>query len=410
MPGWHELQILSDLHGDGFWLLDLARFRTNLSAFRTAFTAAGWPRTLVAWSFKTSWLPPVIRAATEAGALAEVVSRHEYELALALEIDPGSIVYNGPLKTIGDLDRACGQGARVHLDGPDEVADLIALARSQPGRVFRVGLRANIDIGQAERGRFGLDAESGCLQRAFAALTTEPNVSVNALHIHLSAARDPEFFSRRTQRLVELATQLWPADDGPDYLDIGGGFAGRLPESLAKQIGSPSPSPAEYAAAIVPILRKRWPAGGPQLFLEPGMALAADTMRFAARVGATKTISGVRHAIAAASVHTLKPTLHRFDMPFSVIRPDGQQRTGETPTVISGWTCMEADVLSRGNHIPIERGDWLLFENCGAYTFVLSPRFIRGTPAILSRGGDGEWRSVRPADDVSSWLESFEAP
>jgi diaminopimelate decarboxylase len=406
LPDWHELQGLAHAHGDGFWLLDLDRFRANLSAFRRAFVGAGWPGTVVAWPLKTSWLPPVVRAATESGALAEVVSRHEYELARALEIDAASIVYNGPLKDIADLDRACGQGARVHLDGPDEVADLISLAGSQSGRTFRVGLRANIDIGQAERGRFGLDAESGCLQRSFAALTAVPNVSVNALHIHISAARDPEAFSRRAQRLVELAAQLWPADQGLDYLDIGGGFAGRLPKALAEQMGAPSPSPADYAAAIVPVLRQHWPQGGPQLFLEPGMALAADTMRFAARVGATKTISGVRHAIAAASVHTLKPTLHHFDMPFTVVRRDGE-RPEDLPTVVSGWTCMETDVLSRANRLRIERGDWLLFENCGAYTFVLNPRFIRGTPAILSRDPERGWRSVRPADDVASWLEPF---
>ena len=133
------------------------------------------------------------------------------------------------------------------------------------------------------------------------------------------------------------------------------------------------------------------------------MALAADAMQFAARVGATKTIADVRHAIVTASVYTLKPTLHRMDMPFHVVRADGASPS-EGPTVVSGWTCIEDDVLSRGCFLKLERGDWPVFDNCGAYTFVLNPRFIRGTPAVLVREPDGQWTVSRPADTVQAWL------
>ena len=60
------------------------------------------------------------------------------------------------VKTREDLDFACSGGARVNLDGPDEVADLRKWpARCRRDRSFRVGLRANIEIGEAARGRFG---------------------------------------------------------------------------------------------------------------------------------------------------------------------------------------------------------------------------------------------------------------
>jgi diaminopimelate decarboxylase len=400
---WEQLEALAAEHGDGFWLLDPDRVRTNLVGFVQAFVQAGWRDTSAAWSFKTLWLPAAVRAAWGAGALSEVVSRHEYDLALALGADPRSIIFNGPLKTREDLDEACGRGSRVHLDSPDEVADLLALAHDHRGRRFRVGLRANVDVGQPVRGRFGIDADSGDLQRAFRELTAEPNVTVSALHLHSSAVRQPATYTRRIERLVGLARELWPDGSGPEYLDIGGGFCGSMPESLAKQMAFPPPSPDAYAAAIVPAMIRRWPRGGPQLIVEPGMALAADAMRFAARVGATKTIAGVRHAIVTASVYALKPTLHRMDMPFHVVRADGTSPS-DGPTVVSGWTCMEDDVVSRGCPLRLERGDWLVFDNCGAYTFVLNPRFIRGTPAVLVREPDGRWAASRPADTVRAWL------
>jgi len=408
-PTWTQLESLAAAHGEGFWLLDVERVGRNIDGFVRAFVQLGWPDTVAAWSFKTSWLPPVVRAAMNAGALPEVVSRHEYDLALALGADPASIVVNGPLKTRHDLDRACGHGARVHLDSLEEVADLQHLARDHRDRSFRVGLRANVDIGQPIRGRFGLDAESGDLQRAFRELVAEPNVIVNALHLHVSGAREAGEYTRRIERLVRLVDELWPDGGGPEYLDIGGGFSGSMPESLSRQLASPPSSPEVYAGAIVPTLRRRWPQGGPQLVVEPGMALAADTMRFAARVAATKTIAGVRYAMVAASVYTVKPTLHNMDMPFTVVRA-GDAPPADGPTVVTGWTCMEEDVLSRGCRFRLERGDWLAFDNCGAYTFVLTPMFIRGIPAVLVWGHEGQWVVSRPADTVQAWLEPFGEP
>ena len=408
-PTWSQLESLASAHGEGFWMLDLERFRRNLDEFVREFVQAGWKDTVVAWSLKTSWMPLVVRAAMNAGALLEVVSRHEYDLAAALGADPASIVYNGPLKTRQDLDYACGRGSLVHLDSLDEVADLVSLARLHRDRTFGLGLRANVDIRQSARGRFGIDAESGDLQRAFRQLAAEPNVAVNGLHLHVSAAREVAAFTRRIERLILLVGELWPEGGGPEYLDIGGGFSGRMPESLSKQLGAPPSCPSAYAEAIVPALLRRWPTCGPRLIVEPGMALAADTMQFAARVGATKTIAGVRHAIVTASMHTVKPTLHKWDMPFRVVRSDNGAPT-EEPTVVSGWTCMEEDVLSRGCRFKLERGDWLIFDNCGAYSFVLNPRFIRGTPAVLLYEPERRWKVARPADTVQAWLEPFRQP
>jgi diaminopimelate decarboxylase len=405
-PTWTQLERLAAEHGEGFWLLDLDRLRCNLDEFVHEFVQAGWRDTLVAWSCKTLWLPSVVRHAAEAGALIEVVSRHEFDLALAVGVARESIVYNGPLKARRDLDRACALGARVHLDGADEVSDLRDLAHDHPDRVFRVGLRANVDIGQISRGHFGLDAESGDLQRAFRELVAEPNVVVNALHLHVSGARSAAAFTRRIDRLMQLTEDLWPEGPGPEYLDIGGGFMGSMPDSLSKQLKTPPEAIRDYAAAIVPTLLRRWPDGGPRLIVEPGMALAADAMQFAARVGAMKTIDGVRHAIVTGSVYTVKPTRHGFDMPLRVVREDGLL-SPKGRTVVCGWTCMEGDVLTQDCPVRLERGDWLVFENCGAYTFVLNPRFVRGTPAILMRGAHGEWAVTRPADTVRDWLEPF---
>lgn len=409
LPTWAELEGLRRDQGDGFWLLDPDTIRGNVESFRQAFAAAGWARTDVAWSFKTLWAPPAVRAALAAGCRAEVVSRDEYELALRLGADPRSIIVNGPLTNHDDLDRATGDGAQVHLDSLAQVDDLLALSAEHPERVFSVGLRVNSDLGLGPRGRFGIDADGpdfGDLRQAYLLLTHRSNVRVAGLHVHLAGARDAESFRRRAARLIELSDALW-GDLTPDFLDLGGGFAGAVPDSLAEQLGYRPPSPSEYADAVVPLLAARWPLDGPRLIVEPGVALAADSMRFAARVMLTKLIGGVSHAIVAGSTQTVKPARHRFELPLTVVRHDDSPRPARH-TVVSGWTCQEDDILAHDLAEPVEAADWVVIDNCGAYTFVLASRFIRGIPALLVRGPGG-WERGRRADTVDDWLEGFAA-
>ena len=53
-----------------------------------------------------------------------------------------------------------------------------------------------------------------------------------------------------------------------------------------------------------------------------------------------------------------------------------------------GYTCMEKDYLAYDvlDALP-EVGDYVLFENVGAYTIVFNPPFIRERPAIIALDG-----------------------
>ena len=45
---------------------------------------------------------------------------------------------------------------------------------------------------------------------------------------------------------------------------------------------------------------------------------------------------------------------------------------------------MEGDYLARDVEAAISQGDYVIFENTGAYTVVLRPPFIRPAPPIVS--------------------------
>ena len=53
---------------------------------------------IIGYSYKTNYLPSLIKEMSNLGAYAEVVSRLEYDLALKIGVKPNKIIFNGPLK------------------------------------------------------------------------------------------------------------------------------------------------------------------------------------------------------------------------------------------------------------------------------------------------------------------------
>lgn len=402
-PSYEALVEAERSHGDGFWLVSLPRIRTNLAGFRKAFADAGLEAIELCWSVKTQWLPAVLKAVLRESVTPEVVSGHELDLVLALGADPTSVIYNGVGKSPADVARALRMGIRVHLDSEAEVEYALRFATDNPATRCRIGLRANIDLGLPSRGRFGLDAESGGLQSAWRRLGRAANVALEGLHVHASGARGAEQFALRMQRMIALSDELFGQDAHPRYIDLGGGFYGSIPPELAAQMSQPIPTFAEYAQAIARPFRDRWPRGGPSVAFEPGAAVAADTAWFAAKVLAVKDLGGERHVITAASVETVKPMRHPMDMPFFHVPAPGDVEEAPRTCIVSGYTCMESDILHRNARASFKPGDWLLFLNCGAYTNVMTPRFIRGVPATIVEE-DGDWRTAARVEDVDDWL------
>jgi diaminopimelate decarboxylase len=79
----------------------------------------------------------------------------------------------------------------------------------------------------------------------------------------------------------------------------------------------------------------------------------------------------------------------------------GDNRTWD----ITGYTCMEDDVLYRKYAGPLKVGDYIVFSNVGAYSIVLRPPFIRLARPILMVEEDGMTvRQLRSAEtDEDLW-------
>ena len=381
---WEMLRGLEEEYGDSFHVLDLGAFHANYHEFLGAFRRI-YPRTNIAYSYKTNYAPKLCQCVNLWGGYAEVVSRMEYDLALRIGVHPARILFNGPCKRESDVQKALEEGSILNLDSFHEVAMVRKVARRLAGRTVRVGIRCNFDIGGGSVSRFGVDVEGGELDRTLESLRDVTNCLVTGLHCHYSTAhRSLESYALRTRRMLELAGACF-ADGKAEFIDVGGGFFSRMSPDLRKQFPYPVPTYQEYAEVIAPQFAERFPgATGPELILEPGAAVAADTARFVAKVIEVRKLRSRRIALVSGSVYNIKPTLNEKDLPVRVFRENaGREASGE-PIDIVGYTCTERDCLHKRYRGALATGDYVVFENVGAYTLVLKPPFIRPCPAVLA--------------------------
>lgn len=399
------LSKLAGEHGESFYLIDVGRFRQNIRSLVGAFGAIDQPA-MLAYSYKTNYAPLFCRIANEEGCCAEVVSKTEYDMAQRLGVRPERVIYNGPLKSFAEVETATLAGATVNIDEMSEVDAVESISRTNPKARLRVGLRCRFSLCDGHGSRFGL--ADGEIAAALARLRELPNCDVRGLHCHFSGHRDLASFRRRAEHLVALARHYF-AGAPPEVLNLGGGFYGELPPALAEQFGD-VPSYEDYAAAIAPIIKAGFPGGRtPTLVLEPGAAVVADTVSFVARIGAIKHLEDRNVAFATGSIQNVKSNMSSVRLNLKVVSDHTQKDEAMAgPTDITGYTCMEQDVIYEAYNGPLRTGDFIVISNVGAYTTVFKPPFIRPAPAMLAWEPDTNSFSVaRRAEDLDDFLATY---
>jgi diaminopimelate decarboxylase len=383
---WPTLHNLEKEYGDSFFILDIRQFENNYKEFLQGFRSI-YPNTNLGYSYKTNYIPKLCQTVHSMGGYAEVVSQMEYDLAIAIGVPPTRIIFNGPLKQQEDLEKAILAGSTVNLDCLEEVEKVEALAEKLPEQKIAVGLRCNFEIDTTRISRFGFDVAGGELDRAFKRLTALNNCEIEGLHCHIStAARSTESFARRTHKIIEL-TDYYFKDKQPRFIDIGGGFYGKMTDELKSQFDGYIPNYHEYAEAVAPQLKSRYPDNsGPELIIEPGVAIVSDVFNFATKVVGLKTVRSRQIALVVGSIHNVKPTGTDKNLSLRVYGNDenSDRRKLAGKVDIVGYTCMEHDCLYKEYSGEIGIGDYAVVENMGAYTVVFKPPFIRPNPPIIS--------------------------
>jgi diaminopimelate decarboxylase len=379
------LQALARIPDSNFHWVDLLRFQYNVQTFLDAFRRH-YPNTTLAYSYKTNYLPVLIKQAYSLGCKAEVVSAMEYDIAKRIGVNSADIILNGPVKSIGTLRNAISEGAQIHVDSPTEIANILSILANFPTNRARFGIRCCFPIEGNTASQFGVDPDDAETQHALQTLIAHRAAKVCGLHAHFSTSgRSAASFRERTEKLLQLADRLL-AERDLSFIDVGGGFFGPMPPVLQASFGGNIPSFDDYAEAVAGTMWRKYGSNGPQLLVEPGAALVADTMGFCTTVVGLKRLRRRVHIIVDGSLQNLRPTRRsKAPLPFRVLPAAERSKVVRCNNArVMGYTCMESDIILDDFTGEIAVGDRFHFSNMGAYTLVFKPPFIAPSPAIYA--------------------------
>ncbi len=384
LDSYEHLKTAADEYGNAFYILDSQLFKRNYEDIISSFRLH-YPDTHIAYSYKTNYTPKLCRIIQEKGGYAEVVSEMEWMLALKVGVKSSDIYYNGPYKKKEYIEKCLLTGVHINLDSAYEIDIISEIADKNLNKMFEVGIRCNVDIGQDEPSRFGFDIESGDLFNAVKKINAFPNVKVLGLHCHLPF-RSLDSFKDRMKVLGKILAEM--SDYNWSYISMGGGYMGSVSEELSKEFSFRPPSFKDYAAVVAGGINEiyRDKQQKPKLIIEPGSALVADTMKYVTRVIDVKQVRNKYIATLSGSVYNINPSTKGIKRPITVY--SDKQGTFYAGLDMAGYTCIESDYLYKGYRGKLSKGDFVVFHNVGSYSLVMKPPFILADVPCLEAEDD----------------------
>ena len=397
-----SIQSIVDTVGTPAYIYSARAIRDAYQAIDAAFS--DYPHA-IHYALKANSTLAIVRLLRSLGSRADANSGGEIDVARRAGFAAAEIVFTGVGKTAEELEYAIAQDiGTINAESPGEL-DRIAARANAAGRVARVALRVNPDIDAQSHPNISTGLRSNkfgvALQDArtvYRERLTVASLLFVGVHIHIgSQITTAEPLRRAAAALTSLALQL--RDDGVplEHVDLGGGLG------IAYE-GRPLITPAEYAAAVLPELRR---ANIP-VVLEPGRAVVGHSGALVSRVVDVKQYpDGRRFAVLDAGMTELmRPALYGS---FHRIVPVTPRQTDEHPWDIVGPICESSDVFARERELPdLCVDDLMAILDTGAYGAVMASNYNRRLLAPEVLVDNGTWTIVRRRQTLDDLL-AYEA-
>lgn len=378
------LEAIAEAHGTPSYVYSRA---TLIGHYQRLAEAFGPLDPLICFSIKSCSNLSIVRLLGDCGAGMDVVSGGELHRARLAGIDPHRCVFAGVGKTDREIEEAIELGVGWFNVESEQEFLAIAAQAAATGRRARTALRVNPNIDAkthrytttgTRQNKFGVDIDEA--RAFFHRHGGDPLCAVSGLHVHLgSPIYSMKPYVKAVQRLLALVDDLASEGHRIEAINLGGGFG-------ADYSTAQSPSAAEYASRIVPLL-KPLVRSGVQFIIEPGRSITANAGVLLVRVLYVKRTGEKRFVICDAGMNALLRPSHydafHFIWPCEVpayhvpLRRDPRMRLPDLEQVdVVGPICESGDFLGLDRLMPsVQRGDLIAVFSAGAYGMSMANRY-----------------------------------
>uniref|UniRef100_A0A023FXE7 ornithine decarboxylase n=1 Tax=Amblyomma parvum TaxID=251391 RepID=A0A023FXE7_AMBPA len=322
------------------------------------------PRVEPFYAVKCNGDPAVLELLAGLGLGFDCASKAEIDTIRAVGVASSRIIYANPCKTRSYIKHAADVGVDLMTFDNElelhKVRSLYPTARlvlrlrvDDSGSVCRLGLKFGCELTDAEH---------------LLSVARALGLSVVGVSFHVgSNSREPQSFARAIESARQVFDQGLAMGFPMTLLDIGGGYPGdRGFQTLFDQI----------AHTINSSLAEHFPEEcGVRIISEPGRFFVSSAFTLYTTVIAKREVGGRPMYYLNDGVYgSFNCTVfdHAEPVPFALRSGDGPLRLCS----LWGPTCDSMDMVLEDALLPeLQPGDWVVFENMGAYTICAASNF-----------------------------------
>ncbi|SQH72065.1 diaminopimelate decarboxylase [Helicobacter mustelae] len=365
-----DFQQLAEDYGTPLYVYDMEKIKANFLAYKDAFSGR---KSLICYALKANSNLSVIKIIAELDGGADCVSIGEVKRAILAGIKPYRIIFSGVGKKDSEIKEALKIGILfINVESYAELLRVEAVAK-ELGSIARISVRVNpnidpkthpyISTGLSEN-KFGVEMEEA--RRMYLYAHKSDFLQPIGVHFHIGSQLtqlDP--IAQSTQKIADFARGLVAIGIDLKFFDVGGGVGICYKDEGVFDIH-------DYAQSILSKLSGL----DVTIICEPGRSIVGNSGYLVTQVLYEKHTPKKRFVIVDGAMNDLlRPSLYDAHHGVSVIKQRKEEGELSLADVV-GPICESADFLAKNIELPpMHAGDFVIFENAGAYGFSMSSNY-----------------------------------
>jgi diaminopimelate decarboxylase len=326
---------------------------------------------LICYSVKANSNLSILKMLSNNNSGFDVVSKGEIERVLLAGGDAEKIVFSGVGKTMDEIEFGIAKNILCfNVESLDELKSISEVASSLNKRA-NISIRVNpsidpkthpyITTGLSEN-KFGIHENE--IFDAYKMAKDLDNLNIVGIDYHIgSQITDLQPFVDSATKVLEIVHALKEMKINLSHIDVGGGLG--ITYKDEKSIKRES-----FLDKLIEIISPT----DLKLIVEPGRSIVGDAGLLVTKILNIKNSGDKNFAIVDAAMNDLlRPPLynahHRIK---NISKPSNSE---EAIYDVVGPVCETTDYLGKDRKLSIEKGDYLVVEDVGAYGFSLSSNY-----------------------------------